>query len=59
MEISCTSEANEFDEAYFKGETGSAYAVPACETSLVWNEGAVNPALARFVDFARTKTTVA
>lgn len=27
MEISCTSEANEFDEAYFKGETGSAYAV--------------------------------
>ena len=39
-------------------KTDRAYAVPACETSLVWNEGAVNPALARFGEFARAKTTM-
>ena len=43
---------------YRRVKKGSAYPVPACETSLVWNEGAVNPALARFGGFARAKTTV-
>jgi DNA-binding transcriptional LysR family regulator len=39
---------------------GAGQAVPACETSLVWNESAaVNPALARFSEFARTQTTMA
>ncbi|MEO5661406.1 MAG: LysR substrate-binding domain-containing protein, partial [Polaromonas sp.] len=44
---------------YRRVKPGKAYAVPACETSLVWNEGATNPALARFGEFARAKTTVA
>jgi DNA-binding transcriptional LysR family regulator len=39
-------------------KTPRGRAVPACETSLVWNERAVSPTLARFSDFARTKTTV-
>ncbi|MFV0674109.1 LysR family transcriptional regulator [Variovorax sp. tm] len=29
--------------------------LPGCETSLVWPEGAVDPALARFVDFVRER----
>ena len=44
---------------YRRIKAGSAYAVPACETSLVWSEAAVNPALARFGEFARTQTAVA
>jgi DNA-binding transcriptional LysR family regulator len=33
----------------------SAPALPVCETSLVWPEGANNPALARFVAFVRER----
>ncbi|QSI30706.1 LysR family transcriptional regulator [Variovorax sp. RKNM96] len=33
----------------------SAPALPVCETSLVWPEGANNPALARFVAFVRDR----
>jgi DNA-binding transcriptional LysR family regulator len=33
----------------------SAPALPVCETSLVWPEGADNPALARFVAFVRER----
>lgn len=29
--------------------------LPACETSLVWPEGALNPALARFIAFVRER----
>lgn len=36
-------------------KTPRGRAVPACETSLVWNERAVSPTLARFSHFARTK----
>lgn len=31
----------------------AAAKVPGCETSLVWNEAAATPALARFLAFAR------
>ncbi len=39
----------------YRSVTGArARSVPGCETSLVW--GAVNPALERFIGFARTQT---
>ena len=44
---------------YRRVNTGTAYAVPACETSLVWNEGAASPALARFSEFVRAQTIMA
>jgi DNA-binding transcriptional LysR family regulator len=37
---------------------GRARTIPVCETSLIWSEGAANPALARFGEFARAMTTV-
>ncbi|ADU37585.1 LysR family transcriptional regulator [Variovorax paradoxus] len=37
------------------GRRRSAPALPVCETSLVWPEGANNPALARFVAFVRER----
>ena len=33
----------------------SAPELPGCETSLVWPEGAANPALERFVAFVRER----
>lgn len=44
---------------YRRVKTGRANPVPACETSLVWSKGAVNPALRRFGDFARAKKILA
>jgi DNA-binding transcriptional LysR family regulator len=45
--------------AYRRVKTGKAHVVPACETSLVWSDGPVNPALARFGEFARAMTAAA
>ncbi|MGJ7603693.1 LysR family transcriptional regulator [Variovorax sp. LT1R20] len=44
--------ATEFAPA---GRRRTAPALPVCETSLVWPEGANNPALARFVAFVRER----
>jgi len=34
-----------------EGRRRAAVALPSCETSLVWDAGAANPALARFIEF--------
>ncbi len=44
---------------YRRVKTSDACVVPSCETSLVWREGAANPALARFREFARARIALA